>query len=142
LAKGFPGLDSLIVKKVEEVDLSVFQTLGDGDVLFIDSSHEIKTGGDVTFLYLEVLTRLNKGVVIHIHDIFFPQEYVKWWLTDQLVFRNEQYLLQAFLAFNNHFRVIFANNLMRLRYPEDIRRTFPKCFSCEFGQSFCIQKII
>ena len=73
LKKGFPGLSRLIQNKVEEVDINLFSHLEDRDILFIDSSHVVRIGGDVIFLYLEVLPRLKKGVVVHIHDIFFVQ---------------------------------------------------------------------
>lgn len=141
LKQGFPGLNSLIIKKVEQVDPSIFQQLGDGDILFIDTSHVVKTGNDVNYLYLEVLPRLKIGVLVHIHDIFMPEEYPKWWLTDKLLFWNEQYLLQAFMMFNASFKVLFANNYMRLNHLKDLQRTFPKCPSFQNGQSFWIQRV-
>ena len=57
-----------------------FLELGDGDVLFIDTSHVAKTGGDVVFLYQEVLPRLAPGVVVRIHDIFLPWDYPEEWV--------------------------------------------------------------
>lgn len=104
---GFPHFSSLqlISKKVQDIPLSEFSTLSENDILFIDTSHVLKTGGDVAYEYLEILPRLKKGVVIHIHDIFLPAEYPKTWLFDSNFFFNEQYLLQAFLAFNNSFEV-------------------------------------
>ena len=56
-------------QQAQDVDLSVFKLLEEGDVLFIDSSHVLKADSDVTYLYLDVLPSLNKGVIIHIHDI-------------------------------------------------------------------------
>ena len=75
LKQGFPGLHRLIEKKVEDIDLEFFSELHSGDVLFIDSSHTVKIGGDVNYLFLEVLPRLEPGVIVHIHDIFLPFEY-------------------------------------------------------------------
>src|SRR5258706_16043378 len=43
--------------------------------LFIDSSHTVRIGGDVNYLFLEVLPRLKPGVIVHVHDIFFPFDY-------------------------------------------------------------------
>jgi len=140
LVGGFPGLGSLLVKKVQEVDLPVFETLGEDDILFIDTSHVIKTGGDVTYLYLEVLPRLNKGVIVHIHDIFFPQEYPKWWMTELVRFWDEQYLLQAFLSYNSHFQVLFANNFLRTQFQDDVKIAFPKCPFYDFACSFWMRK--
>ena len=75
LKAGFPGLNALISKQVQDVPLSVFENLTSGDILFIDSSHVAKCGSDVVYLYLEVLPRLKPGVLVHVHDVFFPREY-------------------------------------------------------------------
>ena len=64
---------SVIREKVENVDLSFFSSLKDGDILFIDSSHVIRPEGDVIFEYLEILPNLNKGVIVHVHDIFLQE---------------------------------------------------------------------
>jgi Methyltransferase domain len=126
LTGGFPGLTSVIPKKVQEVDLEFFGQLAEGDILFIDSSHVVKTGGDVTYLFLEVLPRLRPGVIVHVHDIFLPQEFPKRWILDLRLFWTEQYLLQAFLAHNSEFEILFANAYMGLRHQPEMRRTFPK----------------
>lgn len=65
-------IDQLIVEKVQNVKLDLFLSLKAGDILFIDSSHVIKTGSDVQYLYLEILPRIATGVLVHIHDIFSP----------------------------------------------------------------------
>ena len=103
LKRGFPGLHSLIEKKVQDVDLGFFSELRRDDMLFIDSSHTVKIGGDVNYLFLEVLPRLNPGVIVHIHDIFFPFDYPRDWVINKLRFWTEQYLLQTFLTFNSEF---------------------------------------
>lgn len=108
LKTGFPGLSRVISQKVEDVPISQFNKLGENDILFIDSSHVLKIGNDVQYLYLEVLPRLNKGVLIHIHDIFLPSEYPKEWVLKQYRFYTEQYLLQAFLTFNNVFEILWG----------------------------------
>ncbi len=87
--------------------LETFSTLSSGDVLFIDSSHTVKTGGDVTFLVEEVLPRLSPGVLVHFHDIFLPFEYPTDWVFAGRAW-NEQYLVRAFMAFNSAFRVLLA----------------------------------
>lgn len=125
LRKGFPGLQSLIEKKAEEIDLEFFSQLDSGDILFIDSSHTVKIGGDVNYLFLEVLPRLKPGVIVHIHDIFFPFDYPRDWVLDELRFWTEQYLLQAFLSFNSEFEVLMANHYLAHYYLEDFKRTFP-----------------
>ena len=60
---------------IEEVDIAFFSELKENDVLFIDSSHIIRPQGDVLFEYLELLPQLNKGVIVHVHDIFSPKNY-------------------------------------------------------------------
>jgi hypothetical protein len=126
LTRGFPGLTSVIPKKVQEVELGSFERLDDGDILFIDSSHVVKTGGDVNYLFLEVLPRLKPGVVIHVHDIFLPHEFPKAWVVDLHLFWTEQYLLQAFLTHNAQFEVLFANAYMGARHQSEMQRTFPR----------------
>jgi hypothetical protein len=125
LRKGIPGLHSLIEKKVEDIDLEFFSQLQSGDILFIDSSHTVRIGGDVNYLFLEVLPRLKPGVIVHIHDIFFPFDYRRDWVMDELRFWAEQYLLQAFLSFNSEFEVLAANRYLARRYPADLKAAFP-----------------
>jgi hypothetical protein len=125
LKQGFPGLNRLIEKKVEDIDLEFFSELHSGDVLFIDSSHTVKIGGDVNYLFLEVLPRLEPGVIVHIHDIFLPFDYRRDWVLGKFRFWAEQYLLQAFLAFNSEFEVLMANNYVAHEYLDDIKAAFP-----------------
>jgi hypothetical protein len=124
LRKGVPGLHSLIQKRVEDIDLEFFSQLCCNDILFIDSSHTVRIGGDVNYLFLEVLPRLKPGVIVHIHDIFFPFDYRRDWVRDELRFWAEQYLLQAFLTFNSQFEVLMANGYLGHRYMEDLKATF------------------
>ena len=125
LKQGFPGLNRLIEKKVEDIDLEFFSELHSGDVLFIDSSHTVKIGGDVNYLFLEVLPRLEPGVIVHIHDIFLPFDYRRDWVLGKFRFWAEQYLLQAFLAFNSEFEVLMANNYVAHEYLDDLKAAFP-----------------
>lgn len=108
LEQGVPGINRLIRERVERLDPEFFTKLEAGDVLFIDSSHVAKIGSDVNFLYFEVLPRLKPGVRVHIHDIFLPYEYPKYWMTDENRSWNEQYLLRALLMYSNAFRVTFG----------------------------------
>lgn len=101
---------TLIEQRVEQVPLEVFDALEANDILFIDSSHVVKFGGDVCREFLEILPRLRPGVWVHVHDIFFPADYPARWLVDQRLAFNEQYLLEAFLAFNRQFAVRAANH--------------------------------
>jgi predicted O-methyltransferase YrrM len=111
LTDGIEGISELIVSPVEQLPLDTFQHLGDGDVLFIDTSHTVKTGGDVVFLFSEVLPRLAPGVIVHIHDMFLPLDYPQDWVFDGRAW-NEQYLVRAFLSFNSAFRVLLGVGYM------------------------------
>lgn len=124
LRRGFPGLTRLLEKRVEDVPLSEFGLLSESDILFIDSSHVLRIGNDVQYEYLELLPRLNRGVIIHIHDIFLPAEYPRHWVTGMRRFWTEQYLLQAFLAFNSSFEVLWAGSYMHLMQPEKLQAAF------------------
>ena len=125
LKRGFPGLSALIQKPLEQVDLDLFLSLEANDILFIDSSHVLKIGGDVKYEYLDILPRLGSGVIIHSHDIFFPCEYPKNWALDNHWFWTEQYLLQAFLAFNSAFEILWATQYMTRKYLNELKLAFP-----------------
>ncbi len=116
LKKGFPGLSKLISKRVQDIPLSFFKKLNENDILFIDSSHILKIGSDVEYEFLEILPRLNKGVLIHIHDIFLPSQYPKEWVLNLFRFYTEQYLLHALLIFNNNFDILWAGRYMHLNH--------------------------
>ena len=87
-----------------------FACLEPNDILFIDSSHTVKFGSDVCYEILEILPNLNAGVWVHIHDIFLPNDYPSEWLIDRRLALNEQYLLEAFLAFSSAFTIRLANH--------------------------------
>ena len=125
LKKGFPGLSELIQKPLEEVDLDLFRSLEANDILFIDSSHVLKIGGDVKYEYLEILPRLKNGVIVQCHDIFLPGEYPKNWVLNNHWFWTEQYLLQAFLAFNGAFEILWSSQFMIRKYLNELTAVFP-----------------
>jgi hypothetical protein len=102
-------------EQVENIKPKFFESLDKNDILFIDSSHMIRPQGDVLYEYQEILPVLKSGVVIHIHDIFSPRDYLEEWM-DEHRFWNEQYLLEAFLCFNKDFRVIGSTNYLMHNY--------------------------
>jgi hypothetical protein len=116
---------STLRKKIEETDLSVFESLKANDILFIDSSHVIRPQGDVLFEYFEILPRLTSGVFVHIHDIFTPKDYPEDWVVNDLRLWNEQYLVEAFLTMNSEFRIIDALNYLWHHYHQDLIRGCP-----------------
>jgi hypothetical protein len=126
VAAGLPSLTSLVRQRVEVVDLSLFGALAGNDVLFIDSGHTVRTGGDVNFIFLEVLPRLQPGVVVHFHDIPLPKEYPKVYFTNPRfrMFWTEAYLLQTFLCFNNAFEVLLAMSYLMDDHLDTFRTLF------------------
>jgi hypothetical protein len=140
VSKGFPGLAEFTQQKGEDLPLDFFARLNPGDILFIDSSHVVQTGGEVNYLFLEVLPRLKPGVIIHIHDIYFPREYPKNWIYKFQRFCTEQYLLQAFLAFNNAFEVLFCNSYMHLHHSQELKNVFPSYDGTDWPSSFWMKK--
>jgi len=142
LKSGFPGLSTLIKKNIQDVSLSEFKKLQNNDILFIDSSHVLKIGSDVQYEYLEILPRLKKGVLIHVHDILLPANYYKEWVVKRQFFWNEQYLLQAFLTFNNNFEVLFAGSFLHFNHPELLEKAFNTYNRKKrFSTSFWMRKI-
>jgi len=115
----------VIRRVVEDVDPAFFGELEKGDILFIDSSHMVRPQGDVLFEFLEVLPLLNSGVVIHVHDIFSPRDYTRRHLVDEVIFWNEQYILEAFLTCNDRFRIVAAVNYLKNRYPDRVYARLP-----------------
>jgi predicted O-methyltransferase YrrM len=124
LRAGFPGLTRLIAKPLQEVPLSEFQKLGRDDILFIDSSHILKIGSDVQREILEIIPRLAKGVLVHFHDIFLPMEYPRNWVEEMNRYFTEQYLLQAFLAFNGSFEILLAPAYLHAHHPKAMEAAF------------------
>jgi predicted O-methyltransferase YrrM len=117
------GAVELIVKPVQDVPVATFQQLEAGDVLFIDSSHVLKLDSDVYYLYLEVLPRLKSGVVIHIHDIFFPYPTPEpeTWIFRQHQFWNEVPLVQAMLMYTIAFEVLLCGSYVQHTSPQALR---------------------
>jgi len=126
---GAPWLEktgaTIIRKLVEDIDLQIFSTLEKNDILFIDSSHIIRPQGDVLFEYLEVLPTLKSGVLVHIHDIFSPRDYLDEWLIKSACFWNEQYLVEAFMTFNREYKIIGALNYLRHNFPDQLTAKCP-----------------
>jgi len=121
LASGVP----IIERRVEEVDLDTFDRLASGDLLFIDSTHAVRIGGDVLHLYLRVIPRLKPGVVIHIHDIYLPYLHQRDLLSSPFQW-TETALLLALLTCNPKLRVLVCLSQLHYERPNDLRSVFPE----------------
>ena len=86
--------DTVVRSRLENVEVSMFDALGDGDVVFFDGTHRAFPNSDVTTLFLDVLPRLSRGVLVAVHDVYlpddYPPEFAAWYLS-------EQYLLAAYV---------------------------------------------
>jgi len=115
----------IIGERIQSLDPAIVTDLGENDVLFIDSSHVVKTGSDVHFEMTELLPRLRRGVIVHFHDVFYPFEYHKKWVLDDNKSWNEAYYLQAFLMYNGAFKTIFLNHYFAETYAPVMLQSLP-----------------
>ena len=130
----------LITKRVEQIDVDFFSCLEANDILFVDSSHTVKFGSDVCYEFLEIMPRLARGVWVHVHDIFFPHDYPAEWLMNRRLALNEQYLLEAFLAFSTTFSVELANYWLCLEHLDDAARLWSNA-SNHGASSFWMKRV-
>jgi hypothetical protein len=124
---GLPGVTRLLAQRVELLEPAFFDDLGAGDLLFVDSGHTVRVGGDVNYLVLDVLPRLAPGVLVHFHDIPMPDEYPRAYAANPRfrVLWTESYLLQAFLAFNSAYEVLLAMAHLQGDHAVTFREAFP-----------------
>jgi predicted O-methyltransferase YrrM len=109
---------TLVERPVQEVEPArLVEGLEPNDIFFIDSTHVVKAGSDVAHLFLHTLPLVPPGVVVHVHDIFWPFEYPDEWLRLGRDW-TESYLLQAFLAFNGAWEVLLFNSWLWAEHPE------------------------
>lgn len=111
---------------VQNIDLNIFRKLEKNDILFIDSTHVFKTGSDLQLIMNKILPSLNKGVIIHFHDIFYPFEMPKDWIEEGRLW-NENYILGAFLQYNSKFTIEFFNHYANIEFADYITQNMPLC---------------
>ena len=120
------GVIRLIAEPAQMVDVDILADLGDGDLLFIDSTHAVKAGSEVNYLIHEVLPRLRAGVWVHFHDIYFPYDYTRDVLSGDLLFPQESTLLYAFLAGNARCRLEVSLSMVHYAASQGLHRLIPK----------------
>ena len=126
------GKINLITDRLENIDLALFQTLEENDILFIDSSHVAKLGSDVMYYFTKIFPLLKKGVNVHIHDIFFPFDYPLDWLKAGR-FWNEQYLLYVFLQYNTKYKIQFCNSYSGHKFGDQLRKIQENSYEIRTG---------
>ncbi len=118
---------------------SIVSRLHENDILFIDSSHVVKTGSDVCYEIFDILPRLRTGVMIHIHDCQYPFEYPQDWISQNWSW-NEIYGIRAFLMFNTSFEIFFWGSLFAHLNPQKVVTEGGK-FRLNRGGSLWIRKV-
>jgi predicted O-methyltransferase YrrM len=115
---------TLIPSSVQTVDRELFD---DADFVFVDSSHVVRTGGDVNEIYLDILPRLTPGTLVHVHDVYLPYEYPREYASRERsrYFWTEQYLLQAFLTLNPAFETVLPGFAIQRDHAAAFAAAFP-----------------
>jgi hypothetical protein len=129
----------LLTSRLQDVPVAEFERLEANDILFIDSTHVSKLNSDVNYFLFEIFPRLQRGVFVHIHDVFFPFEYPLEWLEEGRAW-NEQYILRAFLQFNDHFKMRFFNTYLFATHPAWFQEKMPRCL-IQPGGSLWLEKV-
>jgi predicted O-methyltransferase YrrM len=126
-----PGDESqfrLVPSTFDALPGEIFAALESNDVLFIDSSHVVKIGSDVSMLMFEVLPLLAPGVLVHVHDIFWPFEYPREWYAEGRAW-NEAHFMRAFLMFNHGYTIEYFNDYMANRHRSVLQAQLPACMA-------------
>ena len=116
-----------INSKVQDCDLEVFRQLRAGDIVFLDTTHVSKMGSDVNYFAFNVFPVLQPGVIIHIHEMFYPFEYPKEFFSVGKAW-NEIYFWRAFLTHNRAYEILLHNSFLAKKYPNKLRELLPNYF--------------
>lgn len=116
---------------VQDVPVSTFELLRVNDILAIDSSHVLKAGSDVQYLLDEVLPALVPGVLIHVHDVFYPFEYPQRWLDAGVAF-TEAYAIRLLLQHSTAYRIELFTDYLLTHHAEAVARACPRAVARPF----------
>ncbi len=124
--KWLEKLDVEVIRKpLESLKINWKNELECNDIFFLDSSHIIRPDGDVLKFYLEILPNLKSGVIIHIHDIFTPKNYLPNWTFDKMRLWNEQYLLEGILLNSDKYEILLSLNYLKNNYYDELLKKCP-----------------
>lgn len=129
---------TICVDIAQHVPPTVYTELSNNDILFIDSSHVAKVGSDVVYLLTDILPLLQRGVIIHIHDIYWPFEYPEEWVFSGRAW-NEAYVVKAFLQYNSCFEILVFNSYLAIHHHSLMKQCLP-LFVPDAGGSLWIRK--
>jgi predicted O-methyltransferase YrrM len=113
-------------QRLQDVDIALFDTLEANDILFIDSTHVAKIGSDVNYYLFDVFPRLKPGVMIHIHDVYYPFEYPQFCILKGM-FWNECYMLRAFLTHSTAYEIVLFSHYLALFHLAALQALHPLC---------------
>jgi len=131
---------TVIPKRLQDVDPTIFSSLCRGDILFFDSTHVAKCDSDVNHIFFDILPAIAPGVHVHFHDMFYPFEYPKDWLLEIGAAWNELYMMRTFLQYNREFRVNLFSDYVALFLAEHVQRTIP-VFMRGIGSSLWLERV-
>ncbi len=140
LLSALPDHWSLHEAILQRAPLEPFEALGEGDVCFYDGSHVARAGSDVVWFFSEIVPRLAPGVLVHVHDVFWPSDYPDPWIFERGQTWNEQYVLQAFLMYNREFEPLIANSAVLTAYPAEMEELLGSLPTVLNGGSFWMRR--
>jgi predicted O-methyltransferase YrrM len=130
----------LVREKAQDMDVEFFQQVGAGDLFFVDSSHTLGPGGEVSRIILGILPRLPEGTYVHFHDIWFPYDYCPHVLAEDLFFLHETPLLYAFLCMNGRYRIAASLSQLFHGRQEELQACFPVMVPAGFQDGVMTRK--
>lgn len=128
--------DTLLQKRVEEIAPDALPPVDGRTILFVDSSHIVRAGGDVPLLFCWLIPSLPVGVLVHVHDVFLPYDYPPAY---RRRLYGEAYVLWALLARGSRCQTVFATHLMVRTQREEMQRVFGPIVGTDsryYGASF------
>ena len=128
----------LLEMPVQQAPLSIYPELKAGDILFINSTHVVKTASDVHHEFFHILPLLNDGVIVHFHDCPFPFEYPPNWVLKDNMSWNEVYFLRAFLMYNDRFKIRFWTTMFNKTCADLVKETLPRMSEPPLGSGLWI----
>lgn len=119
-------VEEVVRKPIQQIEAEwINDLLQDGDVLFIDSTHTVKIGSDCVHLFLRLLPALRRKLLIHVHDIYLPDEMPLHWARDMHVYWTEQYLLMAYLLDNPKIEVVWGSHHLARTHRQRMESMLP-----------------
>ena len=124
----------LIREKAQDTNLEIFNQVQQGDLFFVDSSHTLGPGGEVSRIVLGILPQIAQGAYVHFHDIWFPYDYCPYILSSDLFFQHETPLLYAFLCMNERYSIAASLSQLAHGCKTELLKTFPQWNPAQFSE--------